>query len=559
MARDINPELSLRHFAEGVTPGNVDVFLEGADLFIDGLDFFAMPIRRLVFARCAALGIPAVTAAPIGMGAGFLAFVPGGMTFERYFRLDGRTESEQFLRFLMGVAPRGLHRTYLVDATRVDLAARRGPSTAAACQLCAGVTAVAAVKLLLHRGKVWPAPLHHHYDAYRGKLAVTRLRWGNDGPLQRLRLAVARRVLSRQNVAPPAVAERTPIEAVLELGRWAPSGDNVQPWRFTLLSPSTATVQFAFDPAAIYEYRGAEPSVLSAGMLLETLQIAARDTGHELHYTVEGPTSVRVSLRPGGVPDVLSGAVKQRSVDRRPYRTRPLTIREMGALHHAIGPHLSIRWFAQPRDRVAIGRLSAAATAIRLRAPEAFDTHRAAIDWRGGDSESGIPADAVGLDPVTLRLMRWALGRWSRVWWLNRLTGTGALSAQLDYAPALGCAAFFLVCPAEPLASDASRRFTQLLQAGQALQRFWLTATKLGLAMQPALAVIGFAHYGATRVPFTTEPALLARAAQLAGAFEATLGTTPADALFLGRIGEPRRRRRRARSVRMSLDALQTS
>lgn len=557
MAMAINPGIQLSLFPDGVTEDGIDDFLAGADLFVDGFDFFAMAIRRKVFARCAELGIPAVTAAPIGMGAGFLAFVPGGMTFEQYFRLDGQPEDEQFLRFLMGVAPRGLHRPYLVDATRVDLAARRGPSTVAACQLCAGVTAVSAVKLLLHRGTVWPAPLHHHFDPYCGRLAVTRLRWGNAGPLQRVRLAVARRVLARPTVPRPAPTARTPIEAVLEAGRWAPSGDNVQPWRFTILGSDRAVVRFAFDAASIYEHRGAEPSVLAGGMLLETLRIAAADLGQALTYTVQGPGAVLIELHAGPQrPDPLSGHVRARSVDRRPYLRRRLTVREIAALEAALGPDLRITWYPERRDRLRIGRLGALATAIRLRAPEGFGTHQAAIDWRRSDSETGIPAGAVGLDRGTLWLMRWALRHWSRVVWVNRLMGTAALSLQLDYTPAFGSAAFFLVRPKVPFAAEPDARLRQLLGAGQALQRFWLTATALGLAMQPASAIISFAHYGAAGVPFTTDAGLRAAAGQLAVQFRHVLGTEPGEALFLGRVGQPRIRRRYARSVRRSLQEL---
>src|SRR5947207_15925370 len=41
MARDINPTVELVTFPDGVRASNVDAFLEGADLFVDGLDFFA--------------------------------------------------------------------------------------------------------------------------------------------------------------------------------------------------------------------------------------------------------------------------------------------------------------------------------------------------------------------------------------------------------------------------------------------------------------------------------------------------------------------------------------
>jgi len=106
MARDINPELEIRVFHEGLTSSNVDAFLDDADVYLDGLDFFALDIRKEVFARCAAKGIPATTVAPLGMGAALLNFVPGGMSFEEYFRLDdGARADEQGLRFLVGLSP----------------------------------------------------------------------------------------------------------------------------------------------------------------------------------------------------------------------------------------------------------------------------------------------------------------------------------------------------------------------------------------------------------------------------------------------------------------------
>jgi molybdopterin/thiamine biosynthesis adenylyltransferase len=86
MARDINPQLQLTTFEEGVTTQNLSSFLTGVDLFVDGLDFFAFSARRMVFAACAQLRIPAVTVAPLGMGAALLNFLPSGMTFEEYFR-----------------------------------------------------------------------------------------------------------------------------------------------------------------------------------------------------------------------------------------------------------------------------------------------------------------------------------------------------------------------------------------------------------------------------------------------------------------------------------------
>ncbi|MBT9589884.1 MAG: ThiF family adenylyltransferase [Thiobacillus sp.] len=194
-AHDINPELELAGFSDGVGPDNVDAFLEGVDLYIDGLDFFAFKARQMVFAACAAKGIPAITAAPLGMGAAVLNFLPGSMRFDDYFRLSGCPEAEKPLRFLMGLAPSRLQMGYLVDPSTVDLANRKGPSTIMACQLCAGVAATEALKILLGRGGVRTAPKGYHFDAYRNKLVRTWRPGGNRNPLQRILIALAKRKL----------------------------------------------------------------------------------------------------------------------------------------------------------------------------------------------------------------------------------------------------------------------------------------------------------------------------------------------------------------------------
>jgi len=198
MARDINPELDIRRFDQGVDATNVDAFLADGDVYLDGLDFFALDIRRRVFAACAAKAIPATTVAPLGMGAALLNFVPGGMSFEQYFRLEGRTPDEQALRFLVGLSPAMLQMSYLVDPSRVDLAQRRGPSTVIAVQLCSGIAAAQVLKLILKRGDVIAAPAGLHFDAFRNKLKRTWRPGGNAHPAQRLLLALAARRLGRR-------------------------------------------------------------------------------------------------------------------------------------------------------------------------------------------------------------------------------------------------------------------------------------------------------------------------------------------------------------------------
>ena len=186
MAQDINPEARIERFPEGVTPENVDAFLRDVDVYVDGIDFFAVEARRMVFAACHAKGIPAVTAAPLGMGTALLYFSPKGMSFENYFKLEGQPRQEQFARFIAGLSPAMLQFGYLVEPKGISFKEQRGPSTGMSCVLCAGVTGTAVLQLILGRGRLRAAPWAMHFDAYRQKLSFTWRPFGNAHPLQRM-------------------------------------------------------------------------------------------------------------------------------------------------------------------------------------------------------------------------------------------------------------------------------------------------------------------------------------------------------------------------------------
>lgn len=192
MARDINPEADLRLFAQGVQPDNVDAFLQDVDVYVDGIDFFALPARRLLFAKCHEKGIPALTAAPLGMGVAFLYFSPTGMSFEDYFKLEGHPPQEQYARFIAGLSPAMLNRDYLVAPEAVNFAEKRGPSTIMACDMCAGVMGTSVLKVLLGRGELKAAPWGMQFDAYHQKLKFTWRPFGNANPLQQLLLKFIR-------------------------------------------------------------------------------------------------------------------------------------------------------------------------------------------------------------------------------------------------------------------------------------------------------------------------------------------------------------------------------
>jgi hypothetical protein len=109
--------------------------------------------------------------------------------------------------------------------------------------------------------------------------------------------------------------------------------------------------------------------------------------------------------------------------------------------------------------------------------------------------------------------------------WLPRL--------QLELLPGLRCAAHFAL-----VAHDRPRRPRDHLRAGAAAQRFWLTATGLGLQIQPQHTPLMFAGYARDGVRFSDLPAARTRAASIDAMLQRLLGAdVPARTVFLGRIG----------------------
>lgn len=197
MALDINPEAKINCYAHGLCEDNMASFFEGVDLFIDGLDFFAFDIRAKAFEWCYHHHIPALTAAPLGLGASLLCFMPGGMSFEQYFGLDNQTTTEQAIRFLTGLAPKALHRKSLICPQYVDLEAQKGPSTPIGCQMSAAMTASASLKVLLKRGPIIQAPRSIHFDAYSCQYNIVWRPFGQHNPLLKLARAMAKKKIKR--------------------------------------------------------------------------------------------------------------------------------------------------------------------------------------------------------------------------------------------------------------------------------------------------------------------------------------------------------------------------
>lgn len=331
------------------------------------------------------------------------------------------------------------------------------------------------------------------------------------------------------------------LEHILEQARWAPSGDNTQPWRFQVKDARHMVVH-GFDTRehCVYDLDG-HPSQISLGALLETIAIAA--SVHALRCLVQRRTTqhpskptfdIAFESDPQLQADPLAAFITLRSVQRRALRTRALTLDEKATLEQALPPGFQLLWLEGLGQRLACARLMFNNAKLRLTMPEAHLVHGAVIEWNARFSSDRIPDQALGVDPMTAKLMRWIMHSWRRVEFFNTfLAGTLLPRIQMDLFPALACAAHVV------LVADASLdSIDDYIAGGRAMQRFWLSATRLGLQMQPEMTPLIFARYVRERRVFSGTHGMHARAANLAARYAALIGLEVAErAVFMARIG----------------------
>jgi hypothetical protein len=344
----------------------------------------------------------------------------------------------------------------------------------------------------------------------------------------------------------------------LDLARWAPSGDNTQPWRFEIVGDDHVAVH-AFDTRdhCVYDLDG-RASQLSVGAMLETFRLAAASHGLTTIITrrlgapeIRPVFDVRIVDDTGARSSPLVPLIKERTVQRRPLSMRPLDSNERSVLSASSPASYSFVFLESLAARWRLARILYASARIRLTIPEAFETHRRVIAWDAQFSEDRIPDSAIGLDPLTRKLMRWVLQDWRRVEFMNRyLAGTIAPRVQLDLIPAIACAAHVLIVAETPPAS-----IDDYTAAGGAVQGFWLTAATLGLQHQPEMTPLIFTRYAREGRRFSAAPGAWEAAQEVRRQLEDLVGAEVlAHAVWLGRIGAGARAT--SRSLRLPLDAL---
>ena len=471
---EIDPYLTVTTFTEGITPENLPAFIDGLDLIIEECD--SLDIKFLVREAARERAIPVLMETsdrgvldverfdlephrPIFHG------LLGDMSYERLAGLTTEQKGPFVLR-LLGA--------YDVSARAAASALELGQTVSGWPQLASEVTLGAATIAAAVRR-----------FGLGGDLPSGRVRFDVEEILSGIAPVTVDNSLQQDLRTPPPVDPPTtsldPIDRIVDAARRAPSGGNVQPWRF---EADTSEIRFYLVPERTY---------LSIGAAIFNARVAAAamHAVGQVRLFPESKSSLHVAtlhLGEGMDPEIelLEPYLLSRSSNRRmgqPVALDPSHLEMMAQAVQKEGAQLRV---VTDRERIIkLGAMLADADRMRFLIPEIHSEMMSEVRWPGRDSlEEGLDVRTLEMDPGSLGMMQ-LLGRSDvmdnlRDWRSGRVLG---LRTQAAINSSSGLMVVTVPRP-EP---------HWYVRAGAAMERLWLLGERLGLAMQPVLPLYLFA------------------------------------------------------------------
>jgi hypothetical protein len=285
--------------------------------------------------------------------------------------------------------------------------------------------------------------------------------------------------------ADPTVGLPGKLATLLSAAVLAPSGDNRQPWHFTVDS-SEGLLGLDVDPNRDSSpmNAGQRMARIAVGAALENMVRTARANQWQMELLDPGPHAALVHIADvEGPSGVVEPAIRARVTNRRVYEPRPLPADVLNRFAQATQAPEGVRtcWISQADQ---IGKLAAVIGQCDRAMFCQSGMRRAFVAHVRLDAEANS-AVTEGLPTGSLEL-----GRGSR--WLLRLLAHGPpWILHCGALHAIAAQARRLVQSASGLcvitASD-DRPDTDI-RVGQATQRAWLAMTEAGLAAQPMMSL----------------------------------------------------------------------
>lgn len=178
----INPDADVTTYPEGVTEENLQEFLGGGSVVIDGIDLYALEIKKKMYDRARAAGISVISCPIFGFGSALAIFDPlKSPTFDDHFGvMPDKEDTRAYQNYLKKIAMGFFgFRPRLDWPTFMDRVFEgKCPSVGTSCMLSGSLGALAVVDRVLDRNKFPVVPTTMHID-------LDQMRLVKVGPIRR--------------------------------------------------------------------------------------------------------------------------------------------------------------------------------------------------------------------------------------------------------------------------------------------------------------------------------------------------------------------------------------
>ncbi|MBW2734505.1 MAG: hypothetical protein JRH20_19130, partial [Deltaproteobacteria bacterium] len=274
-----------------------------------------------------------------------------------------------------------------------------------------------------------------------------------------------------------------PILELLERARWAPSGDNCQPWRVHHVAGG---LQISLDAEPTGFLDQGPATAITLGAFAESCRLAAehlhiasevdlQEVGAHQAFVACGKALAATPL--GGS---LGAALPHRCSNRQLYATGSCQTSELRSLAMEVADIADVQVdFISGHALTPLSKVVALAEKVRLRHRQCHEEFHAKIRWTAEEAE----VDPTGFWVETFEIKKheaWLLHQ-TRRWWVFRAAdvllrfGDLVARAARKQVQNSGAVVLFSVPRQDPQAWG---------NVGRALQRVWLRAAALGLSGQ---------------------------------------------------------------------------
>jgi len=296
------------------------------------------------------------------------------------------------------------------------------------------------------------------------------------------------------------------IRTMLEAGLQAPSGENAQPWRFSVSDQTILLFNHEESDQSLYNFNG-YGSLVCEGACVENMVIAGEALGKSISVTLfpdSGNKNVVAELKiidevvDTTSAQLLAPHIPTRTTNRKPYAKVPLDTEVAQILEDAaqrfVSDQIYFKRITSRKDIASLGPFASTNEKIMLGNQELhhfFFSHLTWTEKEDTEKKVGFYIKTLELPPPIQSLFR-VFAKWSVMRVLKKVGFTSLVGK--------GNAQTYISSSEMGLLSISSMNREQFVNVGRAFQRIWLTAESRGLSIQPLTGTI-FMNFFVENIP----------------------------------------------------------